>query len=124
MPKVRQYKDGKGYYIRSSFEGFITTYQVTPEGVRYFVKKGIGEGSILSVNDLLWMKSRGYLFTGGTGPGEIDPGIPLYRAKPKKKRGKGQSGCCCFSTIAIASLIPATILLGTLLIYNRSEKIM
>ncbi|HRQ37930.1 MAG TPA: hypothetical protein PLD25_08450 [Chloroflexota bacterium] len=123
MPKVHQRVDGSGHYIKSSFEGVIVTYQVTPQGEQHLKKKRIGEGTTITTDELLWMQKKGYIYTGGSGPGAIEPGTPLFKAKPKKKRRKNKSGCCCCSSaVVIVAIVPATILSTIVLVRHHQRQ--
>jgi hypothetical protein len=76
MPKIHEYRDGKGLYIKASHRGRITTYQVTLEGAALLRRHGHGEGTALSPRDLNHLINNGYAFTGGSGPGVIGPPLP------------------------------------------------
>jgi len=75
MPKIHQYVDGRGHYIKSAFKGVITTYQVSPDGEAYLSKLRIRDGNSIDVEKLLWMQKKGYIYTEGSGPGEIEPSL-------------------------------------------------
>lgn len=124
MPKVHRYVNGSGHYIKNSFEGIIVTYQVTPKGEKHLKKKRIGNGATITTEKLLWMKDRGYVTTGGSGPGEIEPGVPLLKGRHKKKRRKKKSGCCCcLSAVATVAIVPMTVLSTIVLIRHRQRQV-
>jgi hypothetical protein len=72
MPRVHEYVDGKGLYIKARHEGRITTYQVTAQGEQFLRRHGIGDGDEISGRDLVYMLGRGLIYTGGSGPGVLD----------------------------------------------------
>ena len=121
MPKINKYKNKSGYYIRSAFEGFIVTYQITTTGEQFLKNRGIDAGDIITTDDLLWMKERGYITTGGSGPGEIDPGTPLRKARRRRKRKKNEPGCCCPLAIVVIGFVP-TAIFSTIWLIRYSHK--
>jgi hypothetical protein len=73
MPIVHKYKNGRGFYIKANQGGKITTYQVTGAGVALLNSRGHGDCSPLSPPELMRLAKQGHVYTGGSGPGEIDP---------------------------------------------------
>src|SRR4051812_6128807 len=69
MPRIHQYRDRRGLYIKARHGGRITTYQVTPDGARLLN----GHGSHLSPQELQVLIHSGLVYTGGSGPGCLDP---------------------------------------------------
>lgn len=115
MPVVHQYVDGRGYYIKSRIEGHIVTYQVTQNGAKFLQKEGRAyENARLSLDDLIWMQRKGYVYTHGSGPGEIGPLVRFIggrkRAKRKRRRRSGgkQQGCCCCSSVVLYVMMFST----------------
>ena len=123
MPKVHQRVDGSGHYIKSSFEGVIVTYQVTAKGEKYLRKKRFGEGTTITKYELLWMQKKGFVYTGGSGPGTIDPDRPRGKVRYKGKRKKNKSGCCCCSSaVVIVAIVPAAILSAVVITRHRHRQ--
>jgi hypothetical protein len=77
MPIIHRYVESNGYYIKSSFKGTIVTYQVTKEGEDYLQSHELDDGDEISAQALLWMQKQGYIYTGGSGPGQIEPSEPI-----------------------------------------------
>lgn len=77
MPRIHQYVDGRGLYIKARHEGRITTYQVSVQGEQFLQEHGIGPGSEIDTVDLIFMLERGLIYTGGSGPGILDEEIPV-----------------------------------------------
>lgn len=102
MPVIHRYTDNSGYYIKSAFDRNIVTYQVTREGADFLKRQGIGEGSRISVDDLLWLQQVGYVYSGGSGPGEIEPGYASYGRRKGSKKAQQSSCCCAVVTMALA----------------------
>lgn len=121
MPKINQYKDGRGYYIRSKFDDVMVTYQVSPKGEEYLRKKRLGAGSVIKVNDLIWMQKKGYVYTHGSGPSEVDTPLwtkPSQPPRPKRtqfwpKPPKSQPGCACCSAAVMMAVVSGAAVLGT-----------
>ena len=92
MPKVHEYRDGKGLYIKASHQGRITTYQVTPEGVTLLHDRGHTEGTTLSPRELQFLLRNDYIYTGQSGAGYIDavpsPTLPSRVPSPPWVRRK------------------------------------
>ena len=55
----------------------MTTYQVTEAGAEILKKKGYEDGSTLNQAVLKLLRDKGYLTTGGSGPGEMEPVDPV-----------------------------------------------
>ncbi len=72
MPVVHKYKNKNGFYIKSSTNGKIITYQVTTHGCDYLTSNGYGDNYEISINNLMRLKNSGYIYTKGSGPGDID----------------------------------------------------
>src|SRR5687767_8665348 len=83
MPRVHRYTNSNGLYIKSRNNGLMTTYQVSPEGIQLLLSHGHGDGSTLSVPELLFLIDRGYAYTRGSGPGCVDHDfVPPPSQKP------------------------------------------
>ncbi len=134
MPVIHQYVNKKGFYVKSAFEGNITTYQVSGSGEEYMRSRGYHEGTSVSVEELMWMKRKGYIYSGGSGPGAIDseqfylPSPPrkktttYYKTKPKPKRKRKkskQNACCCGLVLPVMALPFAGF---TVYVVNRKLK--
>lgn len=138
MAKLHRYVDGRGYYLKSAFEGMMVTYQITPAGENYLRKERLGEGATISVDQLLHMKREGYLMTGGSGPGVVEPTIPIvttHSPKPRwsspKVRSSGQptrsarkrsGGCCCLSVLVMIVIFSTMIFSVTAWVYYLAAR--
>jgi hypothetical protein len=120
MPVIHRYTDGRGHYIKTSFAKTMVTYQVTADGEHYLKRRGKRDGSRLSRPELQEMLRKGYIYTHGTGPGDVEPllsfrrgGKGQRRVHRKKTRGS-QTGCPCCGAIVFSGLLlsTATILVG------------
>lgn len=83
MPVIHEYQDGRGLYIKANQGGRITTYQVSPEGATHLRRKGCTDGTSLSPTELQQMVLLGHAYTGGSGPGTIDPPLSGSRSRPQ-----------------------------------------
>ena len=72
MPKLHEYISGRGFYIKSAFGGSIVTYQLSSTGNQYLRSRGYRDGSNISPRELQDLIKRGYAYTGGAGPGDIE----------------------------------------------------
>ena len=72
MPVLHEYTDKNGYYVLTSIEGNIITFQLTPEGQAKLNKAGIEPDKTFGRALLLDLIRSGDAFTGGSGPGTID----------------------------------------------------
>jgi len=72
MPRIHEYVDGRGLYIKARHEGRITTYQVTAKGEQLLRQHGFGPGHEMSGRDVMYMLDQGLIYTGGSGPGILD----------------------------------------------------
>lgn len=114
MPKIHAYVDGRGHYIKTAFDGNIVTFQLTPQGEEYLRQKRWRDGASISTDQLIYMQKRRMLYTGGSGPGEIEPALFARRMRGggrKSRRGgrrsqsrKKKSGCGCCGAIAFGLL--------------------
>lgn len=82
MPVVHQYKNRRGFYIKANQGGKITTYQVTEAGAAVLKGRGQRDGSSLSPAELARLREQGYVTTGGSGPGEMEPAAPAVSSPP------------------------------------------
>lgn len=81
MPKIHKYKDSTGFYIKSTVNGRITTYQVTEKGNNYIKSQGYKDKDDLDINFLMKLKDWNYVYTYGQGPGDIDTELSYTRRK-------------------------------------------
>ncbi len=116
MPKVHQYVDGRGFYIKSAIKGRIITYQVSPKGVQYFKQRGYKNGSNLSLKELQKLIKRGYVFSGGSGPGIIEE-KPLETIHQKQKTSTRDTAF--INTIGVFFIVSCCCLLGINFLLNR-----
>ena len=72
MPVLRRKIGSKSYYIRSRAGGKMTTYQVTATGIDRLRSMGFENGSKISHDLVVALFNKGLLYTGGTGPGDVD----------------------------------------------------
>jgi hypothetical protein len=82
MPVVHRYKNGRGFYIKANQGGRITTYQVSSSGATVLKAQGHRDGSSLSPAELMRLRDQGLVTTGGSGPGEIEPTVPVQPSHP------------------------------------------
>ena len=71
MPKIHEYVNGRGLYIKARHKGKITTYQVSLQGEQVIRNRGLMPGSIINSSDLLDLINRGLIYTNNSGPGEL-----------------------------------------------------
>lgn len=81
MPKIHKYKDKASFYIRSTINGSITTYQVTEKGNNYLKSRGYKDKDDIDINSLMQLKDWNYVFTDGQGPGDIDTEQTYFNIK-------------------------------------------
>jgi hypothetical protein len=72
MPVLHEYTDKTGYYVLTSINGSIITFQLTPEGQEKLKKAGIEPDKMFERALLLDLVRSGDAYTGGSGPGKID----------------------------------------------------
>ncbi len=87
MPKIHEYISGNGFYIKSAFEGKITTYQVAPSGESYLRQHGCArDGCEISPKELQMLVRKKYVFTGASGAGEIEDDDEIsFTSRPIKQ---------------------------------------
>ncbi|MFC1866546.1 hypothetical protein ACFL0H_00170 [Thermodesulfobacteriota bacterium] len=73
MPVLHKYKSKKDYYILTSYNGKIITYQVSSDGIKRLFEAGAEPDKPFSRALLFDLKRSGDAYTHGQGPGEIDP---------------------------------------------------
>lgn len=75
MPTLNRYTDGDGYYIRQNIGGKFITQQLTASGLRAVRRSGLNNRPkrILQRATVIEWARRGYLVTGGGGPGTSIP---------------------------------------------------
>lgn len=81
MPRIHKYKNRTGFYIKSTVNGSITTYQVTEEGNNYLKSRGYDDQAEIDINFLMQLKDWNYVYTYGQGPGDIDSELLYTRRK-------------------------------------------
>jgi len=62
-------EDASGFYVRARLAGSWITWQVTGEGEQWLRKSGFGDGDSIDLELLDMMHDKGWLYTGGSGPG-------------------------------------------------------
>jgi hypothetical protein len=72
MPRIHEYADGSGFYIRSRLAEQISTFQVTAEGRSFLVAQGYASGDAIDGALLARLIDLGYAYTRHTGPGAIE----------------------------------------------------
>lgn len=110
MPKIHKYKDSTGFYIKSTVNGRITTYQVTEKGNNYIKSQGYKDKDDLDINFLMKLKDWNYVYTYGQGPGDIDSEQIYIRQNnyrsPNKRRKNAQHddtiGCLLYIILVIS----------------------
>jgi len=90
MPKIHKYKNRTGFYIKSTVNGSITTYQVTEEGNNYLKSRGYNDQDEIDVNYLMKLKDWNYVYTYGLGPGDIDSKHTYFRQNNYHYRNKNR----------------------------------
>ncbi|MGB9006127.1 MAG: hypothetical protein WCB96_10420 [Candidatus Aminicenantales bacterium] len=73
MPILHRYQDKSGWFVRTSIENLIITFQLTAAGARRLLEAGIKDGSKFRRAILFELSRSGDAFTHGTGPGRIEP---------------------------------------------------
>ena len=87
MPTLRQYVNGRGYYIRARHDGHFVTYQVSHEGVGYLEGRGLKDRSNVDQPTLCEMIDCGLAFTHGSGSERDDSPSPILdNARPSPVR--------------------------------------
>jgi len=74
MPVLHEYRDKVGYYVLTSIQGNIITFQLTSEGVKKLFAAGIKAGDRFRRYLLYELCLTGDAFTQRTGPGQIESG--------------------------------------------------
>jgi hypothetical protein len=116
MPTINKYKNKPGFYIKSVHDRKITTYQVTDVGGSFLISKGYGHKDEISVEFLMHMKRKGYVFTQGSGAGDIDLIFlggssrnsnrhKRYRKSNRQKSSEELAGCVVWAILIIVILI-------------------
>jgi len=67
MPTVREYVNGRGYYIVGNVNGACVTFQVAPGGKRWLRRRDFRHGDVLSWGDFKLLSNHGFVSTGGSG---------------------------------------------------------
>lgn len=73
MPIFHQYQDKSGWFVRTSIQKAIITYQLTAAGALRLLEAGIKDGARFRRAVLFELYRTGDAFTHGTGPGIIEP---------------------------------------------------
>src|SRR5208283_2820526 len=71
MPVLHEYKDRSGYYVLTSIQRNIITFQLTPDGAKRLRQVGVAIGERFPRGALLDLYRRGEAFTNKGGPGVI-----------------------------------------------------
>jgi len=74
MPVLHEYRDKVGYYVLTSIEGNIITFQLTSNGAKKLLAAGIKVGDRFRRAYLYKLWLTGDAFTQRTGPGQIESG--------------------------------------------------
>jgi len=64
MPVVHEYKDGSGFYIRSSIAGEFITFQIHQSAERLLNSVGYSDGDVIRWNVVKPLWEQGYIYTG------------------------------------------------------------
>ena len=70
MPVLRKYRDKNGYYILTSINKTMVTFQLTPKGEERLLSSGVRDKETFKRGLLLDLYRSGDAYTHGTGPGE------------------------------------------------------
>jgi hypothetical protein len=73
MPIFHQYNDKSGWFVRTSIQNAIITFQLTAAGANRLLEAGIKDGARFRRAVLFDLYRSGDAFTHGTGPGVIEP---------------------------------------------------
>ena len=73
MPVLHKYKGKDDYYILTSINRKIITYQLTSDGTKKLIESGIKPKKTFRRGLLFDLIRSGQVYTHGIGPGEIDP---------------------------------------------------
>jgi hypothetical protein len=70
MPVLHRYRDKPGYYVLTSINKTIVTFQLTPNGEEKLLSEGIRDEQKFGRGLLLDLYRSGDAYTQGTGPGK------------------------------------------------------
>lgn len=73
MPILHQYRDKSGWFVRTTIENVIITFQLTPNGAKRLLDAGYKDGERFRRAKLFDLYRAGDAYTHGTGPGQIEP---------------------------------------------------
>lgn len=73
MPILHQYQDKSGYFVRTSIQKIIVTYQLTVGGARRLLEAGVRTETKFHRAQLYELYRSGDAYTHGSGPGKIEP---------------------------------------------------
>lgn len=73
MPIIHRHQKKDGYFVRTTIQGNIITFQLTDEGVKNLLSSGIEDGDRFRRRLLYKLILSGDAYTHGTGPGKIGP---------------------------------------------------
>lgn len=99
MPIIHKYAGRSGFYVKTAFKRKIVTYQLTSAGEEYVKHRKYRDGQEISTKELLWMQKKGYVYTRGSGPGELPresspKGMSTFaKDTHRQQKKKGCSGC-------------------------------
>lgn len=79
MPKLHEYRNQRGLYIRTRRGNSMATYQLKPLAIEELRRQGKGDGDCLSTKDLQYLISKELAYTNGTGVGIVDSSISPNR---------------------------------------------
>jgi len=73
MPILNQYQDKSGWFVRTTIQNAIITFQLTAAGAKRLLEAGIKDGARFRRAVLFNLYRSGDAYTHGTGPGVIEP---------------------------------------------------
>jgi hypothetical protein len=110
MPVLHKYVDGSGYYILTSINGHVISFQLTAAGYKKLKEAGIGPGHKFSRFLLLDLYRDGHAYTHGSGLSgpEVIPGQGIIEFPPEPETEKllpSCSNCSSLKDLHLAEII-------------------
>jgi hypothetical protein len=89
MPKLHEYRNKRGMYVRAKHGRSLVTYQLAPAATAELRRRGLAEGSEVSPDTLQRLVAAGLAYTHGSGAGIVDAPISAdSQSKPRKQNRK------------------------------------
>lgn len=115
MARLKRRLDGAYYIVGRLPEDGICTWQLTATGVAHLVASGYSPDAQITPDMLDLLRRTAMIFTGGTGPGSIDPlpepgSMTFSGSRPASVRS-GCMGCGCLGGSLAAALLGLVVVL-------------